>query len=93
MNRNPEIERFYANWRWRKCRSAYAKSKGNLCEKCLGRGIIEPGTKDQPLETHHRIPLTAENITDPKITLNWDNLVLLCDAISEAPKRVLVSLS
>ena len=27
---------------------------------------------------HHRIPLTAENVTNPKITLNWENLELLC---------------
>ena len=27
---------------------------------------------------HHKIPLTAENITNPKVTLNWENLELLC---------------
>ena len=27
---------------------------------------------------HHKIPLTPENVTDPEITLNWDNLMLLC---------------
>ena len=27
---------------------------------------------------HHKIPLTPENVTDPDITLNWDNLMLLC---------------
>lgn len=27
---------------------------------------------------HHKIPLTPENVTDPDITLNWENLQLLC---------------
>lgn len=27
---------------------------------------------------HHKIPLTAENISNPKVTLNWENLELLC---------------
>ena len=78
MNRSPEVEAFYVSWAWRKCRKAFAKSKGNLCERCLARGIIEAGSKEHPLEAHHKIPLTAENIHDPNITLNWDNMELLC---------------
>ena len=27
---------------------------------------------------HHKIALTPENINDPNITLNWENLELLC---------------
>ena len=50
----------------------------NLCERCLKRGVIEAGSKDRPLEVHHKIPLTEENITDPKVSLNWENLELLC---------------
>ena len=78
MNRSPEVEAFYVSWAWRKCRKAFAKSKGNLCERCLARGIIEAGSKEHPLEAHHKIPLTAENINDPNITLNWNNMELLC---------------
>jgi len=73
-----EVEKFYTTWTWRKCRKAFAESKGNLCERCLKRGIIEPGSKDRPLEVHHKVPLTAENVTNPKVTLNWENLELLC---------------
>lgn len=29
---------------------------------------------------HHKIPLTPENIYNPEITLNWDNLELLCSS-------------
>ena len=78
MNRSAAVEAFYVSAKWRKCRTAYAKSVGNLCEKCRKRGIINPGTKEQPLETHHKIRLTDENINDPSITLNWDNMELLC---------------
>ena len=78
MNRSQKVEAFYVSWAWRKCGKAFAESKGNLCERCLAKGIINPGSKEQPLEKHHKIPLTDENINDPSITLNWDNLELLC---------------
>ena len=78
MNRSAKVEAFYVSRTWRKCRKAFANSKGNLCERCLKKGIIEPGSKERPLEVHHKIPLTDENITDPKVSLNWENLELLC---------------
>lgn len=78
MNRAPAVESFYVSWIWRKCRRAFAESKGNLCERCLKRGIIEPGSKDRPLEVHHKTPLTADNVQDPEISLNWEQLELLC---------------
>ena len=78
MNRDPAIEAFYVSWTWRKCRKAFAESKGNLCERCLKRGVIESGSKARPLEVHHKVPLTADNLTDPAVALSWDNLKLLC---------------
>ena len=86
MNRPASVEAFYVSWRWRKCRKEFAASKGNLCEKCLARGIIEAGSKDRPLEVHHKVPLTAENVNDPKVALNWDNLQLLCKDCHEEEK-------
>lgn len=87
MNRSEAIEQFYTSWKWRKCKKAFAKSKGNLCERCLKRGKINPGTKEKPLEAHHKIPLTDENINDPNITLNWDNLELLCKQCHDEEKK------
>ena len=87
MNRAPEVESFYTTWTWRKCRKAFAESKGNLCERCLKRGIIEAGSKDRPLEVHHKIPLTAENVTDPAVALNWDNLELLCKSCHDEERE------
>ena len=78
MTRSKEVESFYTSWQWRKCRKAFANSKGNLCERCLKRGIIEPGSRDRPLEVHHKIPLTPDNMKNPDITLGWSNLELLC---------------
>ena len=87
MNRATNIETFYTSWKWRSCRTSFTKSKGNLCERCLKRGIIEPGSKDRPLEVHHKIPLTAENVSDPKVSLNWENLELLCKSCHDEERE------
>lgn len=59
---------FYKSKAWRECRDAYYASKYGLCERCGNPGKI----------VHHKIYLTPENINDPNISLNWDNLELLC---------------
>ena len=69
---------FYGTEAWKQCRADYANAHGGLCDRCLAKGIINAGSKDNPLEVHHKIRLTPENINDPSVTLNWDNLELLC---------------
>jgi 5-methylcytosine-specific restriction endonuclease McrA len=69
-----EIDRFYSTRAWRKCRAAFLRERGGLCEICLSKGLIEPAT-----EVHHRIILTADNINNPDVTLNHGNLMALCD--------------
>ena len=86
MNRAPAVESFYTSHVWRRCRKAFAESKGNLCERCLKRGIINPGEKDRPLEVHHKVPLTADNVQDPKVALAWNNLELLCKDCHDAER-------
>ena len=49
-----------------------------LCERCLARGLIRQGD-----EVHHKIRLTPENINDPNISLNWENLEMLCKECHE----------
>lgn len=66
-------EAFYKSKRWQECRETYAKSKGYLCEMCKDKGIIKQGEI-----VHHKINITPGNIYDPDITLNWNNLMLLC---------------
>ena len=87
LNRAPDVETFYTTWTWRKCRKAFAESKGNLCERCLKRGIIEAGSKDRPLEVHHKIPLTSDNVRDPNVALAWSNLELLCKSCHDEERE------
>ena len=73
MDRHPAIVSFYRSKRWQKCREAYAASVGHLCERCEASGLIRPGEI-----VHHIIHVTPDNVGDPSVTLNFDNLQLLC---------------
>ena len=64
---------FYKTKAWQKTRAAYVKSVNGLCEECLAQGLYVKGEI-----VHHKVELTPGNITDPNITLSWDNLELLC---------------
>lgn len=64
---------FYGSPAWKHCRTEYAKSKNYLCEECLRQGKYNIGEI-----VHHIIPLTASNYKDASISLNPDNLMLLC---------------
>jgi len=66
-------EQFYSSKAWQRTRKAYAKSKQNLCEICLSKGIIKPG-----VIVHHKVHLSPDNISDPSVTLCWENLQLVC---------------
>lgn len=58
-----------------------------MCEECWRNGIIETGSRDRPLEVHHRIPLTDQNIRNPAIAFGWDNLELLCKDCHDKKKQ------
>lgn len=64
---------FYQSTAWKQCRAKYIKSVGGLCERCSKKGLIVAG-----YIVHHKCYLTPENINDPSVTLNWDNLEYLC---------------
>ena len=64
---------FYKSILWRQTRDAYFRKAGGLCEVCLAKGLIVPGEI-----VHHKVELTAENIDDPTVALNFDNLQLVC---------------
>jgi len=67
------IRQFYDSREWKSCRQSFVKYRKGLCERCLAKGLIEVGT-----EVHHKKRLTKGNINNPEITLNFDNLELLC---------------
>lgn len=64
---------FYKSAAWQHCRESYIKSVGGLCERCYAKGLIVPG-----YIVHHKCYLTPENINDPDVTLNFENLEYLC---------------
>ena len=66
---------FYKSSAWQLCRASYIAERqsvdGGLCEQCHhALGYI----------VHHKVPITPNNINDPMITLNHDNLEYLCKA-------------
>lgn len=59
---------FYQSKAWRKVRRAYMESQHYICERCGAPAVI----------CHHKKHITPKNITNPEITLNFDNLEALC---------------
>lgn len=64
---------FYSSPAWKNIRKAVLKERGGLCEMCLKKGIYRAATL-----AHHIVPLTAENVGNPEISLNTENLMALC---------------
>ena len=64
---------FYKFIRWMRCRNAYIQSRimtdGGLCEECC----CNPG-----YNMHHKIILTADNISYPEVGLKHSNLEYVC---------------
>lgn len=72
-DRLARVQGFYNTTVWQNCRNEYVKSVGGLCERCYKNGIIKHGE-----HVHHIKHVTPENVSDPSVTLNFDNLILLC---------------
>ena len=66
-------EKFYKSKAWQKCRKAYLKSQGGLCERCRARGLIVPAEI-----VHHKEHITPETVSDPNVLLAWSNLEAVC---------------
>lgn len=63
-------EKFYKSQKWIKCREAFIKSLPNkLCNRCH---------KIPGKIVHHKEHITPDNINNPYITLNFNNLEYLC---------------
>jgi hypothetical protein len=61
---------FYKGKAWRACRNGYYLSQHGICERCGGAGRI----------VHHKKYITAANINNSSVSLDWSNLELLCDS-------------
>ena len=75
------VAAFYKSGVWMDCARAYRRSHP-LCEACQRRREITPAE-----QVHHKIKLTPENLNDPDVTLNWDNLEALCGKCHKAEHR------
>ena len=68
---------FYNSEAWTTCKRRYIqlmpRYMRGLCEKCYADGKHIKGQ-----ELHHKVWLTPNNIHDSNVTLNHDNLILLC---------------
>ena len=64
-----KLERFYKSDRWHAARREVIIRDKGLCVMCG-----KPGT-----QVHHKIHLTIQNVDDPNVATNPDNLILLCD--------------
>lgn len=74
---------FYTGSAWEYCRESYKKQAGGLCEVCRAKGLIVPGEI-----VHHVIHITPKNINDPNVTMNPENLQLVCrECHAEIHKR------
>ena len=69
----PYAAEFYSSTAWKKCRAAYKKKVGGLCERCIKKGKYKAGEI-----VHHKIYISEKDINNPEITLNFDNLELVC---------------
>lgn len=59
---------FYASAKWKRTQAAVMRAYCYQCQRCGKPAKI----------VHHKTWLTPDNINDPNITLNWDNLEPLC---------------
>lgn len=65
--------KFYKSQAWKQCRASYIKSVGGLCERCYRNGLVRPAVM-----VHHKVYITPQNVNNPDVTLNWNNLEALC---------------
>ena len=73
MARYAILQSFYASERWGKFRLMIISERGAVCQSC-GKVITDP----LDCEVDHIIELTPENVNDVMISLNPDNVQVLC---------------
>ena len=68
MRKPKDIHRFYKSKAWHVAREIKIRDANGKCERCGALGE----------EVHHNKRLTVFNMMDPNISLNQENLELLC---------------
>ncbi|WAA10320.1 HNH endonuclease [Fervidibacillus albus] len=67
------LKSFYKSDEWTSLRLSLINERGNRCERC-GKIIA----KSRDIIGHHKIELTPENVHDHNISLNPNNIELVC---------------
>ncbi len=68
MKKPKALHNFYKSKEWALARQIKIMDANGRCERCGALGE----------EVHHKIRLTVKNVNNPQISLNQDNLELLC---------------
>jgi 5-methylcytosine-specific restriction endonuclease McrA len=77
MRKPKEIHRFYKSVPWQVAREIKIREANGKCERCGALGE----------EVHHKRRLTILNVTNPEISLNQENLELLCKKCHNAEHK------
>lgn len=78
MKKPKILHNFYKSAAWQVARQIKYQEQDGRCERCKRVGE----------EVHHRIRLTVDNVSDTSVSLNQDNLELLCkDCHNKEHKR------
>ncbi len=68
MKKPKILHNFYKSAAWQVARQIKYQEQDGRCERCKRVGE----------EVHHKIRLTIDNVTDTSVSLNQENLELLC---------------
>lgn len=68
MAKEKAIHNFYKSNAWQLARAIKINEVNGKCERCGGVGE----------EVHHKVRLTPSNVSDTSISLNQENIELLC---------------
>lgn len=74
FQRDPARVAFYHSKQWKATQAAYMAMSHGICERCGRAAKI----------VHHKVHINEQNINDPTVTLNFDNLEALCQECHNA---------
>jgi 5-methylcytosine-specific restriction endonuclease McrA len=77
MGKPKELHRFYKSKEWLLARTIKINAAQGKCERCGALGE----------DVHHKTRLTVQNVMDTSISLNQDNLELLCKKCHNAEHK------
>lgn len=77
MRKPKELHRFYKSILWQVARELKIREANGKCERCGALGE----------DVHHKTRLTVQNVMYTSISLNQDNLELLCKKCHNAEHK------